>query len=145
MRDVPQIEREPLAHGQQAPARHLRQAGEHVGRQHAARIGHHQDRHLHAGPAPSTGVYLDETPVTTISGVLDVHMYDIERVEGLAGPQGTLYGASSQAGTIRIITNKPDASGFSAAYDVQTNTTDRGSVGGSISKTSSARFFESSR
>ena len=43
-------------------------------------------------------------------------MYDIARIEALSGPQGTLYGASSQSGTIRIITNKPDPSGFSAAY-----------------------------
>jgi hypothetical protein len=46
--------------------------------------------------------------VTTIGGNLDVHVYDIARIESLAGPQGTLYGASSEAGTIRIITNKPD-------------------------------------
>jgi len=63
---------------------------------------------------PSVGMYLDELPITTIQGNLDVHMYDIARVEALAGPQGTLYGASSQAGTIRIITNKPDLSGFAA-------------------------------
>jgi iron complex outermembrane receptor protein len=74
---------------------------------------------LHAGPAPSTGVYVDETPVTTISGVLDVHMYDMQRVEGLAGPQGTLYGASSMAGTLRLITNKPDPTKFEAGYDVK--------------------------
>ncbi len=63
---------------------------------------------LHAGSLPATGLYLDETPVTTIAGSLDIHMYDIQRVEALAGPQGTLYGASSLSGTLRIITNKPD-------------------------------------
>ena len=61
------------------------------------------------GSLPSVGSYLDEQPVTTIGGTLDVHIYDIARIESLAGPQGTLYGASSQAGTIRIITNKPRA------------------------------------
>ena len=60
---------------------------------------------------PSVGTYLDEQPITTITGALDVHVFDIARIEALAGPQGTLYGASSQAGTIRIITNKPDLSG----------------------------------
>src|SRR6478735_2010020 len=70
----------------------------------------------HSGPQPSVGVYLDEQPVTTIGGVLDIHLYDIDRVEALAGPQGTLYGASSQAGTLRIISNKPDPSGFLAGY-----------------------------
>jgi outer membrane receptor protein involved in Fe transport len=87
---------------------------------------------LHAGPAPSTGVYLDETPVTTISGVLDVHMYDIERVEGLAGPQGTLYGASAEAGTLRIITNKPDPTKFAAGYDVVGKALAKGDAGGSF-------------
>ena len=57
----------------------------------------------HSGSQPSVGMYLDEQPVTTIDGNLNIHLYDIERVEALAGPQGTLYGASSQAGTIRII------------------------------------------
>src|SRR5437870_4647914 len=70
------------------------------------------DNGNHSGPLPSVGVYLDEQPVTTIQGSLDIHIYDVERVEALAGPQGTLYGASSEAGTVRIITNKPDASGF---------------------------------
>lgn len=87
---------------------------------------------LHAGPLPSTGTYLDETPVTTLSGVLDVHMYDIQRVEGLAGPQGTLYGASSLAGTLRIITNKPDPTKFSAGYDVKGTQVGKGGAGGSF-------------
>jgi outer membrane receptor protein involved in Fe transport len=72
----------------------------------------------HSGPLPSVGVYLDEQPITTIQGPLDVQVYDIARVEVLAGPQGTLYGASSQAGTIRIITNKPDPGGFDAGFNV---------------------------
>ena len=73
---------------------------------------------------PSVGMYLDEQPITTIQGNLDVHLYDIARVEALAGPQGTLYGASSQAGTIRIITNKPDPSGFAASYALEGNYVD---------------------
>jgi outer membrane receptor protein involved in Fe transport len=83
----------------------------------------------HSASQPSVGMYLDEQPITTIGGSLDIHAYDIARVESLAGPQGTLYGASSEAGTIRIITNKPDPSGFSASYDVEANTTDTGGVG----------------
>ena len=73
---------------------------------------------------PSVGMYLDEQPITTIQGNLDIHMYDIARVEALAGPQGTLYGASSQAGTIRIITNKPDPSGFDSGYGLEGNIVD---------------------
>ena len=65
----------------------------------------------HSASLPSVGTYLDEQPITTIQGALDLHVFDIARVEALAGPQGTLYGASSQAGTVRIITNKPDFTG----------------------------------
>ena len=74
-------------------------------------------------------MYLDEQPVTTIDGTLDIHIYDIARVEVLSGPQGTLYGASSESGTIRIITNKPDPSAFSASYDLDGNTVDHGGIG----------------
>jgi iron complex outermembrane recepter protein len=83
----------------------------------------------HSGSPPSVGVYLDEQPVTTIQGMLDLHMYDIERVEALAGPQGTLYGASSEAGTLRIITNKPEFDVLKGAYDIQTNDVSHGGVG----------------
>lgn len=83
----------------------------------------------HSGSSPSVGIYLDEQPITTIQGALDVHLYDIQRVEALAGPQGTLYGASSQAGTIRIITNKPDPSAFDAGYGLELNTVAGGSEG----------------
>jgi iron complex outermembrane receptor protein len=83
----------------------------------------------HSGPLPSVGTYLDEQPITTIQGPLDLHVYDVARVEVLPGPQGTLYGASSEAGTIRIITNKPDASGFKAGYDIQGNTVKNGTLG----------------
>src|SRR5688572_20233258 len=76
----------------------------------------------HSGPLPSVGVYLGEQPITTIQGPLDVQVYDIARVEVLAGPQGTLYGASSQAGTIRIITNKPDPDAFDAGYELTAST-----------------------
>jgi len=82
------------------------------------------DNGNHSGSQPSVGQYLDEQPITTVTGALDIHVYDIARVEALAGPQGTLYGASSQAGTIRIITNKPDPSKFAAGYDLEGNLVD---------------------
>jgi outer membrane receptor protein involved in Fe transport len=83
----------------------------------------------HSGPLPSVGIYLDEEPITTIQGALDMHIYDIARVEALAGPQGTLYGASSQSGTIRIITNKPDPTAFSASASFEGNMVDHGGDG----------------
>jgi outer membrane receptor protein involved in Fe transport len=83
----------------------------------------------HSASLPSVGIYLDEQPITTIGGSLDVHMYDIQRVEALAGPQGTLFGASSQSGTLRIITNKPDPTGFEAGYGLDLNTISGGNEG----------------
>src|ERR1700733_2822847 len=83
----------------------------------------------HSASQPSVGTYFDEQPVTTIDGTIDIHVYDIARVEVLEGPQGTLYGASSEAGTIRIITNKPDPTKFSAGYDVAVNSVDHGGGG----------------
>ena len=86
----------------------------------------------HSGSLPSVGSYLDEQPVTTIGGTLDVHIYDIARIESLAGPQGTLYGASSEAGTIRIITNKPKLGVTEGRIDVEGNTVDHGGQGGKV-------------
>jgi outer membrane receptor protein involved in Fe transport len=83
----------------------------------------------HSASLPSVGVYLDEQPITTIQGNLDIHVYDIARVEALAGPQGTLYGASSQAGTVKIVTNKPDTAGFYGAVDAEINTVAHGEEG----------------
>jgi outer membrane receptor protein involved in Fe transport len=65
----------------------------------------------------SSAVYLDEQPVTQGAAV-DPRLVDIERVEVLSGPQGTLFGSSSQSGTLRIVTNKPDPTAFEAFADV---------------------------
>ena len=83
----------------------------------------------HSASLPSVGTYLDEQPITTIQGALDIHIFDIARIEALAGPQGTLYGASSQAGTIRIITNKPDTSGTYGEVAVEANKVAHGDWG----------------
>ncbi|MFI4869713.1 MAG: TonB-dependent receptor [Steroidobacterales bacterium] len=87
---------------------------------------------LRVGSQPTVAIYLDEQPVTTIADNLDVHIYDIARVEELSGPQGTLFGASSMAGTLRIITNKPSTAGFEAGYTVDANTMPAGSPGGRL-------------
>lgn len=60
-----------------------------------------------AGNSPNVALYLDEQPIQTIGRNLDIYITDMERIEVLAGPQGTLFGASSQAGTVRLITKKP--------------------------------------
>ncbi|MEY3017532.1 MAG: hypothetical protein RL336_667, partial [Pseudomonadota bacterium] len=64
-----------------------------------------------AGLAPNVALYLDEQPLAQPGRNLDVYAADLNRVEVLSGPQGTLFGASSQAGTVRLITNKPDHTG----------------------------------
>jgi len=68
-----------------------------------------------AGLAPNVALYLDEQPLAQPGRNLDVYAADMQRVEVLAGPQGTLFGASSQAGTVRLITNKPDPLSTSAS------------------------------
>ncbi len=87
---------------------------------------------LKVGPLPTSGLYVDEIPLTTIGGSVDFHVYDIARVEALAGPQGTLYGASSLSGTLRIITNKPSTSGFAGSIDVEGNKYGKGDFGGTV-------------
>ncbi|MDO9368743.1 MAG: TonB-dependent receptor [Sphingopyxis sp.] len=84
----------------------------------------------HSTSLPTVGTYLDEMPITTIQGALDIHTYDLARVEALAGPQGTLYGASSMAGTIKLVTNKPDTSGTYGSAGLELNSVSRGGVGG---------------
>nr|WP_260581287.1 TonB-dependent receptor [Sphingopyxis sp. PET50] len=84
----------------------------------------------HSASLPTVGTYLDEMPITTIQGALDIHAYDFARVEALAGPQGTLYGASSMAGTIKLVTNPPDTSGTYGSVGLELNTVKSGDVGG---------------
>lgn len=78
---------------------------------------------------PSVAIYLNEQPVTAIGFNLDVHIYDVERIEVLMGPQGTLYGAASQAGNLRIITNKPHTEAFEAGFDLTAETISDGGEG----------------
>ena len=61
-----------------------------------------------AGLAPNVAFYLDEQPLSQPGRNLDVYAADLQRIEVLSGPQGTLFGGSSQAGNVRLITNKPE-------------------------------------
>ncbi|MCR5879696.1 TonB-dependent receptor [Phenylobacterium sp. J367] len=65
----------------------------------------------------TVAVYIDELPISTIGNttVLDTNLYDVERVEFLRGPQGTLFGSGSLSGALRILTKKPDPSGYDAS------------------------------
>ena len=74
----------------------------------------------------SSTLYVDEIPITRDGQNADVRLIDIERLEALSGPQPTLYGAGSQSGVLRIVTNKPDASEFGGWYEVGGSTTSDG-------------------
>lgn len=83
------------------------------------------------GNAPTTGFYVDETPILPSGGdganaTIDPDLFDLARVEVLRGPQGTLYGASSMGGTIRLITNQPDAHKTEGAVKLEGSDTQHG-------------------
>jgi iron complex outermembrane recepter protein len=83
-------------------------------------------------PVPNVALYLDEQPVSSGGRNLDLYAADIARVEVLPGPQGTLFGASSQAGTVRLITNKPVYNEFGAGFDTSLSTTHKGEESNSV-------------
>ena len=85
-----------------------------------------------AGLSPNVALYLDEQPLSQPGRNLDVYAADMNRIEVLAGPQGTLFGASSQAGTVRLITNKPDFSGVYASTRLGTSFTKGGDMSNNI-------------
>jgi len=78
--------------------------------------------------ANTTGVYLDEVP---LQASVDPRVADIERIEVLRGPQGTLYGARSMGGTIRLITRQPDVTEFSGHAHTVGSHTEEGDWNGS--------------
>jgi outer membrane receptor protein involved in Fe transport len=78
------------------------------------------------GSAPGVALYFDEMPVSFGARNLDVYAADLERIEVLSGPQGTLFGASSQSGNMRLITNKPNRDEFEASIDFGMSSTSGG-------------------
>jgi iron complex outermembrane recepter protein len=60
------------------------------------------------GVKEQVGIYLDETPISLSLFTPDIDLFDVNRVEVLRGPQGTLFGAGSESGTVRYITNQPE-------------------------------------
>ena len=84
-----------------------------------------------AGSA-TTGIYLDDVPINVLNiyttGATEPHFFDIERVEVLRGPQGTIYGASSMGGTIHFVSNQPDLNKFSGSVHSSVGGTQGGGV-----------------
>jgi len=84
------------------------------------------------GSSPNVALYLDEQPVQVPGRNLDVYVADMERIEVLPGPQGTLFGASSQAGTVRLITNKPNFEVQEGGFNASLFNTQKGSMSSSF-------------
>ena len=76
-----------------------------------------------------SAVYLGEIPMTSATQAVDPRLVDIERVEALPGPQGTLFGSSSQSGALRIIPNRPDHAGTHGSVSAGASVTRAGSPG----------------
>ena len=72
-------------------------------------------------------VYLDDTPISVQGQTPDLRVYDLDRVEILRGPQGTLYGDSSMAGTVRYITAKPSSTSTFGTFEATGAETEHGS------------------
>jgi iron complex outermembrane receptor protein len=88
------------------------------------------------GTAATVGFYIDETPLSAsavaLNGrtVIDADLFDLNHVETLRGPQGTLYGSGSMGGTIKLVTNQPKLGTFEAATDTTASQTSHGSTNG---------------
>src|SRR6056300_1354385 len=96
------------------------------------------------GLAPNVSFYLDEQPLAYPGRNLDVYAADVSRIEVLSGPQGTLFGASSQAGVVRMITNKPVIGEQSSSLEVESRFTSGGDNGGKFEFVSNVPLGSSS-
>ena len=84
------------------------------------------------GVKESVGIYLDESPISVALFTPDLDLYDLDRVEVLRGPQGTLFGAGSSSGTVRYITAQPNIGEFGGSVDLTGNAPTDGEFGGSV-------------
>lgn len=84
------------------------------------------------GVKEQVGVYLDESVISLSLFTPDVDLFDLNRVETLRGPQGTLFGSGSVGGTIRYITNQPKIGAYEGVVEANLNVLDGGDVGGYI-------------
>ena len=84
------------------------------------------------GVKEQVGVYLDDTPIAISLFTPDLDLYDVQRVETLRGPQGTLFGSGSIGGTVRYVTNKPQLGVKEVKTQFDLNTIDSGTAGGHV-------------
>lgn len=85
-----------------------------------------------AGVKESVGIYLDESPISVALFTPDLDLFDLERVEVLRGPQGTLFGAGSSSGTLRYITAPPRLGEFHGTTELTVNGGTDSDFGGSL-------------
>ena len=85
-----------------------------------------------AGVKEQVGVYLDESVISLSLFTPDIDLYDLNRVETLRGPQGTLFGSGSVGGTLRYITNQPKIGRTEGSVEANINTVDEGDIGGHL-------------
>ena len=78
------------------------------------------------GLYPNTAIYLDEQSMQFPARNVDIYPIDLQRIEVLEGPQGTLFGGGAEAGALRYITNKPDVTQFSARAEASYGMTEGG-------------------
>ncbi|MFI4933806.1 MAG: TonB-dependent receptor [Caulobacterales bacterium] len=81
---------------------------------------------------PNVALYLDEQSMQFPARNVDIYMVDMERVEVLEGPQGTLFGGGAEAGAVRYITNKPKLGKFEASGEASVSGTSHGDPNGSL-------------
>ncbi len=81
------------------------------------------------GTAANVAIYIDEMPVTSAKRIPEIRTFDVDRVEVLRGPQGTLYGEGAMGGALKVINKKPELSGFDAALSITGENTDDGGFG----------------
>jgi iron complex outermembrane receptor protein len=91
------------------------------------------------GDGATVETYLDETPygssnalANAIDTAPNLDTYDMQRVEVLRGPQGTLYGANALGGILKFVSNAPDASGFADSFELGAMDMDHGGDDGSV-------------
>jgi len=84
------------------------------------------------GVKEQVGVYMDESVISLSLFTPDFDLFDLNRVETLRGPQGTLFGSGSIGGTIRYITNQPDADAFDGSVELNVNSITDGGTGGHV-------------
>lgn len=84
------------------------------------------------GVKEQVGVYLDESAISLSLFTPDLDLFDLNRVETLRGPQGTLFGSGNIGGTIRYITNQPKLGANEGSVEANLNLIDGGSVGGHL-------------